>query len=166
MRIRERIEWDPTPKRRSIHSPFSGSFAQSISKVLMSYSLCPSCILSGVSGKTQCVRFIVSPTMVALSHSNRCPPRHLVASAVLRGHDERGTIYQVLFGESLSPCERGLVEKLTVSKLGIFPILFGTGDIITVFLKIRLWLVKSQLSPCSRILFNPYPANVENRVSS
>jgi hypothetical protein len=24
-RIRERNEWDPTPKRRSIHSPFSGS---------------------------------------------------------------------------------------------------------------------------------------------
>jgi hypothetical protein len=98
MRIRERIEWDPTPKRRSIHSPFSGSFAQLISKVLMSYSLCPSCILSGVSGKTQCVRFIVSPTMVAPSHSNGCPSRYLVAAAVLRGHDERDTVYQVLSG--------------------------------------------------------------------
>jgi hypothetical protein len=93
MRIRERIEWGPTPKRRRVLSPFSGSQTQLISKVLMSYLLCPSCILSGVSGKMHSVRFIVSPTMVALSHSNHSLLRDISWQLPCAGDTIKGTLF-------------------------------------------------------------------------
>ena len=98
MRIRERIEWDPTPKRRCIQLPFSGSWAKLISRVLMSYSLYPSCILSGVCGKIHSVHFIVSPTMVALSHSDRSVRRDISWQLPCSGDTIKGTLYQVLSG--------------------------------------------------------------------
>ena len=83
-------------------------------KVLMSYSRCPSCILSGASGKIHSICFIVSPAMVALSHCSPSVRCDISWQLPCSGDTIKGTLMYYL--DNLpSPCNRGLVEKLTVS---------------------------------------------------
>jgi len=103
---------------------------------------------------------------VLLRPRTRQPCRILtsLSAAISRGgcHAQGDTIKATLFimyylDNLLNPCNRSLVENLAVSQLVIFPVLFGTGGIITIYTRPRLWFLKSQLSPRSHALFHLVP---------